>query len=99
MQITLKIVHPSSASILTSYIFTNTFDIILDDKKAYQTHQVHNQTWWVFGTLLGSSFSSPALPLLLGILLPPSPCEWVQWVFEKPQPPKGESPSPYHLIE
>lgn len=43
IQITLKFIHTFSATLFDfSYIFANTFDIILDDKKASQTHQVHN---------------------------------------------------------
>ena len=45
MQITLKFIHVAWTSLLTSsHIFTNTFDIILDGKKTFQTQQVYNQT-------------------------------------------------------
>lgn len=71
VQITLRFICLSLVSFyLFSYIFINTFDIIiLDDKKASQTYQVHNQIY-IIRILILFPYATPSSGNALYLLLP-----------------------------
>lgn len=101
IQITLKFIHTSSASLLASLIYSPTH---LTSSQMIKRHLKLIKSITKHGGHLiyyqNPPFSSPTLPLVLGILIPPPPYELTGPVgFQNAQSPKSEISTLYHLVE